>query len=293
MQWAVQTGDGERVSDIVAKMRALGSPSDARVFLNGRRADLDEPVAHGDRVDLYPRRERRDSELIQVLAQRDGVILALKPAGLPTETTKLGEDSLVSLLMGQMRSARVHAASRLDVAVSGVVLCTLGSDAAKRVEGWRAQEQLERCYLAIAAGVVDAEGEWSLPLGRMRDRAGRHKASPHARDTRKALTRYQTLARAEAQGASLLRLRPVTGRMHQLRAHAACAGAPLYGDRRYGGATSVVRGDGAVLTIERIALHAHTIVSPGLEAVAPVPEAMRTLWSTLGGEPVDWDQLRA
>jgi len=292
MQWAVQTGDGDRVSDIVAKMRALGSPSDARVFLNGRRADPDEPVAHGDRVELYPRRERRDSELIQVLAQRDGVMMALKPAGLPTETTKLGEDSLVSLLMGQLRSGRVHAASRLDVAVSGVVLCTLGSDASKRVERWRAREQLERCYLAIAAGVVDAEGEWSLPLGRMRDRAGRHKASPHARDTREALTRYQTLARA-AEGASLLRLRPITGRMHQLRAHAASAGAPLYGDRRYGGATSVVRDDGAVLSIERIALHAHTIVSPALEAVAPVPAAMVALWSTLGGDPVDWDQLRA
>ena len=44
MVWQVQPDDGERVGAIVDKMVALGAPATARVFLNGRPADRDEPV---------------------------------------------------------------------------------------------------------------------------------------------------------------------------------------------------------------------------------------------------------
>ncbi len=285
MQWAVVEGDGTRVSDIASKMRAMGAPERARLFLNGRPAEPNDRVEPGDRVELYPHRDsfrgRSGDDPVEILAQRDGIVLAYKPAGLPTETTRLGESSLVSELIVLLNGGRVHAASRLDVAVSGIVVCTLGRDAARRVHGWYDAGQLAKDYVAIAAGVVPPEGSWTAPLGRMRDRAGRHRAAPEGKDPRAAVTRFRRIA--ALTGTSALLLHPETGRMHQLRAHAALAGAPLYGDRLYGGPTQISDATGAVHRIASIALHAQRVTLPSVSAVSPLPWRMLALWEQLGG----------
>jgi 23S rRNA-/tRNA-specific pseudouridylate synthase len=291
--WQVEEGDGPTVADVVERMRELGGGDDARVFVNGRRAALDDPVDPGDRVELYPRRVLHDDATPALLAQRDGIVLAAKPAGLPTEPTPHGDVSLVTELAKQLGGAQVRAASRLDTAVSGVLLCTLGRDAARRLDRMRRGEHIRRSYLAIATAVPEPpEGRWQQPLGRKRDGAGRVRAIVDERDGRDAVTGYRVLARAPAdeQGRMpcLLELRPETGRMHQLRAHASAAHAPLYGDRLYGGPSSVVAADGAVRPIDRVALHAFECTLPSLAATAPVPEQLRELWRTLGGNDDDW-----
>src|SRR5690606_25469486 len=123
MQWVVQPGDGATVGDILAQMEGqmsapLGAEmgSQGRILLNGRVAAPDDEVDPGDRLEIYPLREV-DTRGVSILAQRDGIVLAFKPAGLPTETTQAGSDSVVSELLGRLKGGRVHAASRLDVAV--------------------------------------------------------------------------------------------------------------------------------------------------------------------------------
>jgi 23S rRNA-/tRNA-specific pseudouridylate synthase len=282
LTWVVQLGDGRVVGDIATKMRA----SQMRIFLNGRPASLDDAIEQGDLVDFYPRREPTRAAQLSVLAQRDGVSLVDKPAGLATETTRLGEDSVVTELVSLLSGGRVHAATRLDVQVSGVVVCTLGRDASSRVQTWRAKGHLRRTYLALASlAEIDAEGVWEVALGRVRDRGGRHLSRPRIRGAVPARTRFRVVARARAL---LLQLMPETGRMHQLRAHASDAGAALLGDRLYGGPTSVVVADGRVRAVERIALHCARVELPALSAVAPVPAELRGLWLELGGSDDDW-----
>jgi 23S rRNA-/tRNA-specific pseudouridylate synthase len=256
-----------------------------RVFLNGRPAALEDAVEPGDHVDVYPMRQGR-SDALEVLVQRDGVLLASKPAGLASETTRQGEDSVVTELLKRLGGGHVHAATRLDAQVSGVVACCLGRDASRRFEEWRERGQVTRTYLAVALGrALPDEGMWSAPLGCGRDRAGRELARVGGRDAVEARTAFRVLARSRG---TLLELRPETGRMHQLRAHAAHAGAPLVGDRLYGGASSVVAADGRVVALERIALHCLRLELPGLEAAAPVPEELHTVWEGLGGRREDW-----
>jgi 23S rRNA-/tRNA-specific pseudouridylate synthase len=283
MEWAVQSGDGDFVGDVVARMHKLGAPIDARVYLNGRRAGLEEPVEPGDRIELWPLREA-PSGGVRILAQRDGVLLVAKPAGLPAETTHLGEDSVVSAVMTLLNGGRVHAATRLDTAVSGVCVCTLGRDAARRLERWRSTGHLHRTYVAIASAPLEGEGEWDTPLGHKRDRAGRTRAVRDGRDVRPARTRWRAVA--STLEATWLELRPETGRMHQLRAHAALAGAPLYGDRLYGGPRNITTLSGKVCGLTRITLHCWRIVLPELEATAPVPAELSELWRSLGGPDV-------
>lgn len=274
LQWDVQTDDGRRVRDVLTRMGRLDA---ARVFVNGRRAGLDELVEVGDRVEVYPQREPADAAAVSILAQRDGIVLAHKPAGMPTETTQLGADSLLTALMSQLSGGEVRAATRLDVQVSGIVVCTLGRDARRRLEKWRQDGQLQRTYVAIASGtVVEDAGAWRWPLGKLRDRAGRHRVAVEAKDPKPAVTQFTV--RARAPEAVMLELRPETGRMHQLRAHASVAGVPFFGDRLYGGPRQMVCANGAVEPIDRIALHAAVVEMPTLRAESALPEALTRWW---------------
>jgi 23S rRNA pseudouridine955/2504/2580 synthase/23S rRNA pseudouridine1911/1915/1917 synthase len=90
----------------------------------------------------------------------------------------------------------------------------------------------------------------------------------------------------------VIHLEPHTGRTHQLRLHMAHLGAPLLGDRLYGGALRVLD-RGAVLVLSRIALHARSVEIPGLLPYLeePVPAELRRIWSVLGGAPSVWEDL--
>jgi 23S rRNA-/tRNA-specific pseudouridylate synthase len=224
---------------------------------------------------------------IRLLARSGGIVLVSKPAGLPSEAAPGASRSVVSELALLLGEGPVHAASRLDVGVSGVMVCTLGRAASRRLEALRREGAVVRSYLGIASRApVPEAGAWELPLGARRSHAGRARASTQGRDVRPARTRYRVLRRLDV--GALVAFEPVTGRMHQIRAHAALTGAPLFGDARYGGLRRSVDARGAVVALGRIALHAWRVALPELEATAPVPEELRALWRRLGGSDADW-----
>jgi 23S rRNA-/tRNA-specific pseudouridylate synthase len=63
---------------------------------------------------------------------------------------------------------------------------------------------------------------------------------------------------------ALLHLFPETGRTHQLRVHALAAGAPLFGDKVYGGPTRATAPDGRVVTARRTMLHCAALRLPNV-----------------------------
>ncbi|MEM9691127.1 MAG: pseudouridine synthase [Myxococcota bacterium] len=269
-------------------MARLGVSSEGRVFVNGRPADTDEPVDRGDRIEVFPLRKAALQHEVFVLAQRDGIILAHKPAGLPTETTQHGQESAVSALLARLNGGRVHAASRLDTQVSGVVAFTLGRDAARRMEQWRERSLVRRDYLALASVEhLSPVGEWTGALVKVRDRGGRFRSVVRG-DGKPAHTRYRVAGKTPV-GVGLLVLTPTTGRLHQLRAHAAAADAPLLGDRTYGGERRLVDGNGRILELERVALHAFRVELPHQAAESEPPALFEKIWRTSGGD--DWPAL--
>jgi 23S rRNA pseudouridine955/2504/2580 synthase/23S rRNA pseudouridine1911/1915/1917 synthase len=116
----------------------------------------------------------------------------------------------------------------------------------------------------------------------------------NGKDATNAETLYRTIA-VSPLGAALLALSPVTGRTHQIRVHASHAGAPLLGDRTYGGPTRQSLPSGRVLDLARIALHCARVTVPArsgpraIVAEAPVPAELRDVWAALGGDPGAWD----
>jgi 23S rRNA pseudouridine1911/1915/1917 synthase len=128
---------------------------------------------------------------------------------------------------------------------------------------------VEKTYLAVCAGLPSPQQggltHWLAPTG---DRQGVTRAErepfPDARESR--LT-YQV--RESQEGFSLLEVRPITGRRHQIRAQLALAGWPLLGDVKYGSRRR--------LPDHRVALHAsaltvaHPVGGRALSLECPLP----------------------
>jgi 23S rRNA-/tRNA-specific pseudouridylate synthase len=295
-RWIVGADDGPTVADILIKMgETARAAADGRVFARGRRLGPADAVATGDELEVHAPRDLASVDEPRVLARRGGLLIAEKPAGLATTQDRRGGRSLVgdlAKLLG-VDAARVHAASRLDLGVSGVVVCCLDDPAIRAVERARAAGRYARVYVAIASARIEGAGTWDAPIGTVR-RGGRAIPAALGRDAKPAETRFTAVA--AARDATLLRLEPITGRTHQLRVHAAHENAPLFGDREHGGRAALTDAKGRVFPFDRVALHALSIRLPDasgelLEAASPVPATLRALWNALDGDERAWDSV--
>jgi len=270
--WVVGEGEaGMRLSELLPRIAADAPDALERggVFVAGRRVhDASLRLRAGERVEVGQPRAKPHG--VEILDERMGLVAVSKPAGLPTEPDRSGSECLVSAAAEALRlpANALHALGRLDVGVSGIVLLARHREARQRALDARAQGALSKRYLGVVCGdAPSASGTWNAPV------AGR------ASETRWQLRAKNCPPRAAA---SLLCFEPVTGRKHQLRAHCAAAGLPLYGDRRYGGQTRITAADGSVESLDRVALHAFALELEGWLVEAPLPSDLLKLLAVLG-----------
>ena len=196
-----------------------------------------------------------------------------KPAAMPTIPSSLqpGEASVAGILAHRSGGTlRFHPVSRLDRSTTGLlVVAKYGyiHDLLRK----NLHAELRREYLGIAVGTVEPEnGRINLPIGR--DESSLIKRCITAEGA-EAHTEYETLE--NKNGFTLLRLRPITGRTHQLRLHLSAIGYPLAGDFLYGTEDPDL--------IPRAALHSaelwmtHPIAGKEMHFTAPMPQDMQNL----------------
>jgi 23S rRNA-/tRNA-specific pseudouridylate synthase len=230
---------------------------------------------------------------LTVLGEYRGLLFVDKPAGLQTEPDARHDDTLVTRIAAQLTlpRAEIHALSRLDTGVSGVVTLGLTSDARRLVTKWREHGQFRRRYVALATGdALDRSGAWRESIGR----GAGHLRRVGGRNPEVAHTDYALIASSPASERrtprvlQLLALSPRTGRTHQLRVHAAAHGLPLFGDRAYGGAARFTSETGSVSSFDRVALHAAWVELPLAEPrrfEAAVPHELAQIWADFAGDP--------
>jgi 23S rRNA pseudouridine1911/1915/1917 synthase len=178
---------------------------------------------------------------------------------------------------GELRPGIVH---RLDRGTSGLMVVAKNDAAHYELTRQFQDREVEKEYIALVWGVVQAGRRIDAPIGR--DPKDRQKMSTRARRARHAVTR---VTRAEhLKGVSLLRVAIATGRTHQIRVHLSTIGHPIVGDPTYGGVHRHVAGDlQPVQRLERPFLHSarlaftHPTEGRRLEFESPLPADLQAV----------------
>ncbi len=176
---------------------------------------------------------------------RDEYLVAVdKPSGLLVHRSPVDrhETRFALQLVRDQIGQHVYPVHRLDKPTSGVLLFALSSAVAGQLSAQFAAHRVDKTYLAVVRGWCPQEGIVEHPLTDKPDRlADRDRRAPRA--AQDAVTAFQRLATVEIPLAverypqtrySLVQLRPVQGRRHQLRRHLKHLGYPIIGDAKYG-----------------------------------------------------------
>ena len=181
-----------------------------------------------------------------ILREGSGVVAILKPVGLATQAPP-GIESVEQWLrdrLGRDASGYLGVPHRLDRAVSGVVLMAATPRAARKLSRQFEGREIAKTYIAVvetgAAAKETLPGadavEWRDLLRKVPEEARSEIVDSQALAAREAITHASWIDCAgRDEGKRLLKLMPVTGRMHQLRLQAASRGLPIVGDELYGG----------------------------------------------------------
>ena len=263
------------------------------------RANLQ--VHEGDQVvvdapEAAPSAVTAEALPLEILYQDADLAVLNKPAGMVIHPgAGHGSGTLVNALLhhltdlsgigGELRPGIVH---RLDRGTSGVMVIAKNDRAHQELSRQFHDREVEKEYIALVWGVVQAGRRIDAAIGR--DRANRQKMSARAKHAREAVTR---ITRAHhLPGVTLCQVAIHTGRTHQIRVHLSAIGHPIVGDSLYGGVHRRVPGDiRAVQRLERPFLHAarlaftHPTEDRRMQFIAPLPDDLVRVLDGLPGWP--------
>jgi 23S rRNA pseudouridine1911/1915/1917 synthase len=206
-------------------------------------------------------RPEYDQPRLVVLYEDADVLAVDKPAGINValENEAEGETSMQSLASDYLELStgvapigpRARLVHRIDKDTSGVVLFAKSPRAQSSLGGDWESGRIEKVYDALVRGTPEASAATiDKPLGRDRDRKALRAVG--GMDPQDARTRYRTVE--SFRDFTLLEVRPLTGRTHQIRVHLKSIDTPLALDPLYG-----MKDAAPPPEIRRLTLHARTL----------------------------------
>lgn len=174
--------------------------------------------------------------MFHILYEDDAIIICVKPAGIATQTKRIGEKDMESMLrtyrMQKGEASYIGVVHRLDQPVSGVMVFAKSKEAAADLSRQIAAKAADKYYYAVTDGIPDMESgileDYLLRDGKtnLSKVVGRNENG-----AKRAELSYEVLEKNDIQ--ALVRIKLATGRHHQIRVQMAHAGWPLVGDRKY------------------------------------------------------------
>lgn len=237
------------------------------------------------------------SEPLEIIYRDEFMVAINKPAGLLVHKSYLArkEKYFAMTMLRDQLGQYVYPIHRLDRPTSGVLLFALSSEVARLLSEQFSERSVEKGYLAMVRGYLTGNDTLDYPLKEELDKIA-DKDAKQDKEPQEAVTRWHHLLKGEYDAPigkydkarfSLVALKPLTGRKHQLRRHLAHLRHPIMGDTTHG--------DGkqnkyfkAHLGEQRLMLHAaqlrfnHPVSGEGIELLAPIPKSFSNICEAVG-----------
>jgi 23S rRNA pseudouridine1911/1915/1917 synthase len=167
-----------------------------------------------------------------ILYADDRLLVVNKPALVVCHPSKHGPwSSLIGACREYLGVERLHMPSRLDRETSGVVVLARDAELGSRLQRAIMYRQVEKTYYALLSGRLETAVTVDEPIGQAVDAEVIVRRAVRA-DGQAAVTRFEPVS--WGAGSTLARIVPQTGRLHQIRVHAAWLGHAVLGDKIYG-----------------------------------------------------------
>lgn len=226
-----------------------------RIKFNGKKAEGNEIIKNGDKLQMYIAPETMDSlmsekEIVRaerhfgIVYEDDNILVVSKPAGLLSHPESSADkntliDQILYYLyekgeydMSKESSFTPAICNRLDRNTGGIVIAGKNLAAVQAVNKAIAQRKIKKYYITMVRGEFTQEKE--LFGYHVKDELTNtvkvlKKEAPGAK---KIFTKVKPIAVKD--NFSLLEIDLITGKSHQIRAHLKSMGYPVIGDRKYG-----------------------------------------------------------
>lgn len=244
------------------------------IRLNGMAAFSNAIAKNGDVINISLRDKSSENIVpsdikLNIIYEDEDILAVNKPRSMPIHPSQNHHsdtlaNGVVNYFCGTDFTFRVI--TRLDRDTSGVVLIAKNKISAGILTEQMTSGQIHKSYVALCHGCpANNKGIIDAPIARKDGSAIMREVRCGAKN---AITEYEVImSRGDL---SLLRLKPLTGRTHQIRVHLSYIGNPIYGDDLYG---SSVKNDRTRLHCESVSF-LKPITGEPINLSAPIPADM-------------------
>ncbi|MGZ3768181.1 MAG: RluA family pseudouridine synthase [Bdellovibrio sp.] len=173
------------------------------------------------------------ADTLPIIKQSKTWLIIDKPSGVSVHNEI---NDVVNLLKKQLPSGsykNIHPVHRLDKETSGLLLVALEKEMAATLAEQFQSRQSEKFYYAVLRGSMDVSEDWQEWTFPITDKAeGRKNPQGLSKDRVEAKSLYRV--KKSNKFFSLVEVKLLTGRQHQIRKHGAIANHAIVGDSRYG-----------------------------------------------------------
>ena len=222
-----------------------------------------------------------------VIFENEHFIAVNKASGISVGGDRWDEskERLDKLIERDFKLTKIYTVHRIDKETSGLVVFARNNETHRSLSLFFEHRQISKCYIAIVHGRPSWK-ETSCDLALVPNGNKKHMTIIDKYRGKESVTRF--FCRTSAGNLSVLEARPETGRIHQIRVHAAALGYPIVCDGLYGKENPVKlssfksswRGDllEEKPLLARLGLHALELILPGFQVLtAPIPRDMASL----------------
>jgi len=240
------------------------------LLLNEQVVETGRYLKVGDKLSLYSTEKNIPTTYnleLEIVYEDEYLAVINKPAGINV-SGNMYRTIVNSLPYNLTKSTKPDALSwfrpvhRLDNQTSGLLIIAKTQAAMVKLGNMFENKEIQKVYQAIVIGKTDDEGIIDKDI-----------------DSKKSITEFKTLKRVKSlrnKDLSLLELKPMTGRTHQLRIHLSGFGFPILGDKIYGYDGEILKHKGLFLCSVQLLLK-HPIDEEYLNAKIETPYKFTSL----------------